>query len=93
MSAPVSVVDFAGRAVTVGSAVRVREITCLRGLSRSEQRRAKSMVGQVFTVDEIDSSGLAWVTKHWPLGEGRFDAHGVGLSASEMELVRECSAA
>jgi len=51
------------------------------------------MIGEVFTVGEIDSSGLAWVTKHWDLGEGRFDAHGVGLSASEMELVGEGPAA
>ena len=93
MSAPIAAVDFAGHVVTVGSAVRVRGITSLRGLSRSERQRAKSMIGEVFTVEEVDSAGLAWVTRLWDLGDGKYDAHGVGLSASEMELVGEGSAA
>jgi len=45
------------------------------------------MVGNVFEVDEIDDQGLAWVTKWWDLGGGETDGHGIGLAASEMELV------
>jgi hypothetical protein len=86
MPASSSVLDFAGREVVVGSRVRVLGFSTLRGLTAFERRRAKSMIGEVFTVEEIDDSGLAWVTKWWHLGNGRHDAHGVGLSASEMEL-------
>ena len=93
MSTLATVVDFAGRRVAVGSRVRVRGFTTLRGLSRSERKRAQSMIGETFTVEEIDDGGLAWVTKWWDLGKGRHDAHGVGLAASEMELVDEPTAA
>jgi hypothetical protein len=47
------------------------------------------MIGETLLVDEIDSAGLAWVTKHWHLGNGKVDAEGVGLAAHEMQLVPE----
>jgi hypothetical protein len=45
------------------------------------------MIGDVFQVEEIDSAGLAWVSKMWSVGDGETDGHGIGLAQSEMELV------
>lgn len=94
-SSVTTALDFARQTVRLGSVVRIRELSAvfLRSLPRLERRRVKSMIGDTFIVDEVDSAGLAWVTKTWDLGDGKHDAHGVGLSATEMELLSESTGA
>jgi hypothetical protein len=58
-----SVVDFAGRRVSIGSRVRFRGFSALRSLSRLERRGAQSMIGETSAVEEIDAAGQAWGTK------------------------------
>jgi hypothetical protein len=59
----------------------------LNSLSDDELAEVREMIGDVFEVDEIDEQGQAWVTKWWDVGNGDFDAHGIGLSPSEMQVV------
>ena len=56
-------------------------------LEPEEFQRVKSMVGEVFKVDDIDEHGCAWVTKWWKSGRDAQNAHCLALSAHEMEVV------
>lgn len=77
--------DIGGRRVRLGSRVRVLKIApwLLARLDAPEKVRVRSMVGQVFTVDEIDEAGHPWVVKWFPRG----DCHALALDVTEMELV------
>ena len=81
--------DHLGRVVRVGSRVRVLAVSedLLGALSDDERAHVREMIGAVFEVDEIDEYGQAWVTKWWKDGPRRSFSHGIGLSASEMEVV------
>lgn len=77
--------DICGRRVRVGSRVRVLKIApCLLApLDASEKLQVRSMVGQVFTVDEIDEWGHPWVVKFFQSG----GCHSIALDTPEMELL------
>src|SRR5262245_10932680 len=85
-----SAVDRHGRRVTVGRNVRVLEVTqTLRErLSPKEWAELQTMVGEVFTVYEIDEHGAAWVEKQWLNKKGRLSfSHSYTLDSHEMEVV------
>jgi hypothetical protein len=44
------------------------------------------MVGEIFTVQEVDEYGAAWAEKSWSGGEG-LRTHAVGLAPHEMETI------
>jgi hypothetical protein len=57
-------------------------------LPTHERERVKSMIGEVFEVDEIDEFGQTWVTKWWK-NEADETAlcHSVALAPHEMVCV------
>jgi hypothetical protein len=92
MTARAETTDHKGRAVRVGTRVRVLNLSSafLDSLPATERRLVSEMVGATFEVDEIDETGQAWVTKFWNKGKGHIDGHGVGLAPSEMEVADAC---
>jgi hypothetical protein len=57
-------------------------------LSREEWTELQTMVGEVFTVYEIDEYGAAWVEKQWLNKEGKYShGHSYALDPHEMEVV------
>ena len=90
-----AVVDFAGSPVRVGSLVRIRYLSAsyLEGIDGASRQRVQSMIGQSLMVNEIDSTGLAWVTALWHGEGGEVDGEGIGLAADEMELLESGPAA
>jgi hypothetical protein len=81
--------DHLGRAVRVGSRVRVLALPeiLFESVDADELTQVREMIGALFEVEEIDAAGLAWVTKWWDLETSDPSGHGIGLSPSEMELV------
>jgi len=75
--------------VRVGDVVRIVSLSkaFLASLPPDEIKDVSSMIGETFTVEEIDDHGSAWVTKSWSSGEQRENLHSLGLEATEMELV------
>lgn len=78
-------VDIRGRRVRIGTHVRVLKIApwLLARLDAPDKVRVRSMVGQVFKVEEIDKWGHPWVAKGFPGG----NQHSLALDACEMEIV------
>ena len=81
--------DHLGHIVLVGSRVKILALSdqFLSSLADDELAEVREMIGGVFEVDEIDEWGQAWVTKWWDAADGDLDAHGIGLSPSEMEVI------
>jgi len=82
--------DRNGRTVTVGSRVRIVELSpmFLESLPQSEVDDVRSMIGEVFEIYEIDEYGSPWVGKGWSNpDEGDYRGHSVALDAPEMELI------
>ena len=77
--------DIYGRRVRLGSRVRVLKIApwLLARLEAPEKVRVRSMVGEVFAVDDIDEWGHLWVIKWFP----RNGCHSLALDTLEMEVV------
>ena len=87
---PRSGVDCRGRPVTVGTKVRMLSVaeTLRNRLSPGEWAELQTMVGDVFTVYEIDEHGSAWVEKEWLNKRGHLTySHAYALEAHEMEVV------
>ncbi len=84
-----SATDVHGKKVHVGSSVRVISIlpSVSAPLDEDERARVKSMIGEVFRVDDIDEYRQVWVHKEWPGSLGVTDSHGLGLESHEFELV------
>jgi hypothetical protein len=86
------VVDRHGQTVSVGTRVRMLEVAeSLRlRVSRKEWAELEAMVGLVFTVDEIDEYGSAWVREVRLSRKGEYKSgHHYALDAHEMEVVDE----
>jgi len=85
--------DRNGASVRVGTPVRVLSVraSVLARMPANERKRIKSMLGDVFTVEQIDQYGAAWVTKWWHHRAGRSSSHSLGLTAEEMEVVANAS--
>ncbi|MEZ5514318.1 MAG: hypothetical protein R3F58_10660 [Steroidobacteraceae bacterium] len=81
--------DCRGNPVCVGDSVRVITIdpAFLAKLPKDEVDDVRSMIGEIFKVEEIDDQGSAWVWKWWERGNGRSESNGVALGSVEMELV------
>jgi hypothetical protein len=85
-----SPVDRNGRAVKVGSRVRIVRLadSLLKSLPGAEVKDLSSMIGEVFEVTEIDQYGHPWVGKGWHSADGEeYRQHAIALEAAEMELV------
>ena len=91
MNKRTEVQDRNGVPVRVGTFVRVLALApeFIASLPEDERAQVREMIGGTFAVDEIDKWGSAWVTKWWTVADGEYDAHGIGLSSSEMEVVNE----
>jgi hypothetical protein len=91
-SLPRQPIDKNGKAVKVGSIVRVLGISgdWFERLPSDERVDVDSMVGEVFVVEEIDEYGQPWVRKTWPNeAEGTCRSHSVALEPNEMEWLAE----
>ncbi len=82
--------DKAGRIVRVGDRVRLLTLTgnWLDELPDDEIDDVRSMMGEVFEIEEIDEYGQPWIRKSWPdLEEGKCHSHSIALESHEMERV------
>lgn len=81
--------DKNGKTIRVGDTVRLLSIdwSGMTALAGQEQNDLKSMVGGVFTVEEIDEDGRASISKWWEIGNGHHESHSIQLSPAEMECV------
>ncbi len=60
----------------------------LEDLPLDEKAQVRSMIGEVFEVEEIDEYGSPWVCKQWPENDqGESLSHSLALRADEMESV------
>jgi hypothetical protein len=83
-------IDKNGTVVTVGQFVRVLGLSgdWFDKLPADERADVESMIGEVFSVEEIDEYGQPWVRKAWPNeAEGVCHSHSIALEPNEMELV------
>ena len=83
--------DRFGSPVKEGTRVRVIEISpsVLEPLGLPERSRVQSMLGEVFSVYEVDPYGRAWVEKWWHEGEEHSTSHSFALEPQEMEAVSD----
>ena len=81
--------DRNGAEVHVGSVVRVLKISSsvLERLCDNDKFKVQSMLGEAFTVYEVDQWGGAWVEKWWCETEDRSTSHSLGLTPDQMEIV------
>jgi hypothetical protein len=82
--------DCNGHPVCVGSRVRDLQLTgeWYEELPPDERPLVDSMVGEVFSIGEIDEYGQPWICKHWPNeAEGKCQSHSVALEPREMLCV------
>lgn len=83
--------DINGCPVEVGTTVRILSLSgqWFNDLPADERDDVQSMIGEVFTVEEIDQYGQPWVRKSWPDEvEGRCHSHSVALEPYEMVVVQ-----
>ena len=85
--------DIDGKEVKVGDWIEVIKInqSALNDLPENESSLVTSMIGEKFEVYEIDSYGQAWVEKEWHLADNELITHSLGLSDSEIKLVKSMS--
>jgi hypothetical protein len=83
--------DRNGIEVFVGTKVRVLSIheSVPDQLPPEEAARVKTMLGEVFSVYEIDESGSAWVEKWWYPSTDQSLSHSLGLAPAQMEVVAD----
>ncbi len=72
----------------VGDRVRLLTLTgnWLDELPDDEIDDVRSMIGEVFEIEEIDEYGQPWIRKSWPEA-GRCHSHSIALESYEMERV------
>lgn len=83
--------DINGKSVSLGDKVRILSLSgrWLDELPEKEKAEVRSMIGEVFEVEEIDEHGQAWVFKSWSTdSEDEYYGHSVALDPNEMELLR-----
>jgi hypothetical protein len=80
--------DRNGKQVMVGSRVRLIGLpgTWVEELPEQERIDVTSMIGEVFTVKEVDE-GRAEISKWWDDGDGVSHGHSIWLDPFEMEVV------
>lgn len=83
--------DINGCSVDVGATVQLLSLSgqWLDDLPAEERADVLSMVGEVFTVEDIDEHGHPWVSKSWPNeAAGRCHSHSIALEPHEMVVVQ-----
>ena len=83
-------IDRSGKPVRVGDSVRLVAVSeqWMALLDEAERLDARSMLGGVFVVDEIDDLGRPCISKFWPAeSDGSFRGHSIALDAQEFEVV------
>lgn len=85
---PNEVADRFGNAVALGDSIRIVAIPpdVLANIPEEERARVCSMLGEVFTVEEIDVLGNVCVQKWWHPSPTLSFSHGLTLAPSEFEL-------
>jgi vesicle coat complex subunit len=80
--------DINGKAVNVGSVVRVLAVdeSVLGDLDPQSRERVLSMVDLCLAVYEVDAYGRAWVEKWWFEGEAHSTSHSLALDPHQMEI-------
>ncbi len=84
--------DKTGNSIFVGARVRLTELSkaWTGALPDHEKQRVLSMVGEIFTVEEIDKNGCAWISKSWPVEEeGHTYSHSLALKSHEIALQKK----
>lgn len=84
-------IDTNGCPVEVGTTVQLLSLSgqWLDDLPADERADVLSMIGEVFTVEEIDEHGHPWVRKSWPNeAEGLCHSHSIALEQHEMVVVQ-----
>ena len=83
--------DCNGFTVQVGSMVKVLKISdsLLSDLPDVEIKDLQSMVGEIFTVYEIDEYGGVWVEKWFEENSENPYSHSLSLFSDEMELLKK----
>jgi len=81
--------DRNGKPVVVGTRVRLLTLsgTWVEDLPQQERIDVTSMIGGVFTVEEIDAYGRAEIERWWDDGNGVSHSHSIALDPHEMEVV------
>jgi len=81
--------DVNGKIVKEGDQVVVIAIDpgLIQTLPDDERERVNSMLGEQFTVYEINEYGYAMVEKWWQDGPDRSSSHSIALASYEMERV------
>jgi len=81
--------DHMGALVTEGTIVRVLHISpsIFDALDTQEKEQIESMLGEEFSVYEVDQHGCAWVEKWWHEDETHASSHSLALEPSDMEVV------
>ena len=84
-----NICDRNGAPLEVGSKIRLVSIPAwlLSRVSEEEVIDLNSMIGEVFTVSEIDKWGGVWVEKWFTESENEKHSHSLSLSSEEMEIV------
>ena len=79
-----SILDRHGRAVRVGTRVRVLSVPASLMNALPPQEQVASMIGEVFEVYEIEAQA-AWVEKVLRTSDGE-ESHALALATDEIEL-------
>jgi uncharacterized ferritin-like protein (DUF455 family) len=87
--APTFAKGRSGNEIAVGDKVRVlsADPKILQQLSKTERKRAESMVGEIFEVYEVDEHGHSWVEKWWHFEDGKSRSHSLALLPEEIEKI------
>ena len=82
--------DTNGHEVLVGDRIRVLsiDIEALHFLTESELKDVRSMIGEVFEVEEIGQSGTVKITKCFNRGLGRSETHSITLLPLQFQLLQ-----
>jgi len=88
---PGSTVDADGQSVSAGDRVRVLSVkaSILERLTGVDRTLVAGMVGQVFTVEEVDPWGGAWVRVQREEGKGRVMSHSISLAPQDMRRLAQ----
>ncbi len=85
------IVDVKGKKVLLGSFVRVLNLDekIYDDIPQEEIEYIRSMIGEVFEIEEIDNYSQPWVTKWWLFDNGSSRCHSIPLRSQDMEVIEE----
>jgi len=85
--------DRLGNIVKEGDSVRLLSLhwNGIRELPKREQHDLKTMIGEVYEVQEIDAHGNVWISKIWNRSSNGNESHSLALTSEEFERVDKTS--